>query len=238
MLNLVDIDIHYGAIHAIKKASISIEKGEIVAIIGSNGAGKSTLIKGICGIVPVPGGSISFNGELITNTPTHEVIKKGVSCAPEGRKIFPQLSVKDNLLLGSFTVKKEKDQNSQMFEYVLDTFPVLAKRQKQLGGTLSGGEQQMLAIGRAMMSRPKLLLLDEPSLGLAPIIVEEVFEIIKKLSASGVTILLAEQNAFQSLLIAHRAYVLELGQVKLSGSAEEVMGNSDVKHAYLGVKID
>ncbi|MDR0656906.1 MAG: ABC transporter ATP-binding protein [Treponema sp.] len=238
MLELRSIKINYGVIQVIKDINITINKGQIVTIIGSNGAGKSTLIKGISGMVPLAGGEIYFQDKKITHLHPHEIVKNGIICAPEGRRIFPEMTVEENLDIGAYARIKDKGTAEKIKKHVFELFPVLKNRSKQLGGTLSGGEQQMLSIGRAVMADPKLLLLDEPSLGLAPIIVQEVFDIIKQLNREGVTILLVEQNAFQSLQIASRAYVLEIGRIKLEGTTQEMMENEDVKSSYLGVKIN
>jgi branched-chain amino acid transport system ATP-binding protein len=188
--------------------------------------------------VPLTKGEIIFQNERIDSLPPHKIVKNGIICAPEGRKIFPEMTVEDNLDIGAYTCGKDKPKAEKIRKHVYETFPILKKRARQLGGTLSGGEQQMLAIGRAMMANPKLLLLDEPSLGLAPIIVEEVFEIIRNLNREGVTILLVEQNSFQSLQVSHRAYVLETGNIKIEGNAEDIMRNDNVRHSYLGVKVE
>lgn len=238
LLEIKDLIVNYGAVEAVRGVDIEVSEGEIVAIVGSNGAGKSTIIKSICGLVKPSGGSILYNGEEVGQVPSHKRTAKGIVCCPEGRRIFPEITVEDNLTLGAFCRRKEKGESARILEQVYDTFPRLDERKRQLGGTLSGGEQQMLAIGRAMMANPRLLLLDEPSLGLAPIVIDEVFDTIIKLNKGGTTILLVEQNAFMSLNNCDRAYVLENGKIKLSGTGQELLHNDDVRKAYLGVKSD
>jgi len=232
MLSIRDINVYYGAIHALKDVSIEVEKGEVVAIIGSNGAGKSTLLRTISGLLRPRTGEILLETERIDAIPAHEIVKKGISQSPEGRRIFTNMSVLENLQLGAFT-RQDAEVGKDM-DMVMQRFPRLRERIKQNAGTLSGGEQQMLAIGRALMSRPQLLLLDEPSLGLAPNLVAEIFKIVIDLNADGVTVLLVEQNAFRALEIAHRAYVLETGSVVLSDSGKNLLVNPKVKEAYLG----
>jgi branched-chain amino acid transport system ATP-binding protein len=232
MLSIRDINVFYGAIHALKDVSIEVEQGEVVAIIGSNGAGKSTLLRTISGLLRPRTGEIHLRDEKIDSMPPHEIVRKGISQSPEGRRIFTNMSVLENLQLGAFT-RQDADINKDMDE-VMRRFPRLKERIKQNAGTLSGGEQQMLAIGRALMSRPQLLLLDEPSLGLAPNLVAEIFKIVIDLNAEGVTVLLVEQNAFRALEIAHRAYVLETGSVVLSDTGKNLLVNPKVKEAYLG----
>lgn len=238
LLEMKNLVVNYGAVEAVRDVSIKVEEGEIVAIVGSNGAGKSTIIKSICGLIKPAGGTILYDGEELHSVPAHRRTAKGIVCCPEGRRIFPEISVEDNLILGSFCRRKQKKETEEILQQVYGTFPRLEERRRQLGGTLSGGEQQMLAIGRAMMAKPRLLLLDEPSLGLAPIIIDEVFDTILKLNKMGTTILLVEQNAFMSLSNCNRAYVLENGKIKLSGTGEELLHNDDVRKAYLGVKSD
>jgi branched-chain amino acid transport system ATP-binding protein len=232
MLSIRDINVFYGAIHALNDVSIEVEKGEIVAIIGSNGAGKSTLLRTISGLLRPKTGSITLEGEEIDTVPAHEIVRRGISHSPEGRRIFTNMTVLENLQLGAFT-RKDAEIGADMDE-VMRRFPRLRERIRQSAGTLSGGEQQMLAIGRALMSRPKLLLLDEPSLGLAPNLVAEIFKIVIDLNAEGVTVLLVEQNAFRALEISHRAYVLETGSIVLSDSGKNLLSNPKVKEAYLG----
>lgn len=232
MLELKEIDVYYGAIQALNKVSIEVQPGEIVAIIGSNGAGKSTLLRTISGLVRPQTGSLSYKGKDLNAMPAHEIVKLGISQAPEGRRIFTNMSVHENLQLGAF-IRKDGDIAKDM-EAVLERFPRLRERFKQNAGTMSGGEQQMLAIGRALMSRPEILLLDEPSLGLAPKLVAEIFQIVLDLNKEGRTILLVEQNANRALEIAHRAYVLETGNIVLSGSGKELKADPKVRAAYLG----
>lgn len=232
MLNVKGLNTHYGQIHALKGVDIHIARGEIVTLIGSNGAGKSTLLNTITGIVPASGGEIVFQGESITGRPPHVIVKKGISMAPEGREVFPGLTVAQNLRLGAYSKKGKPLEDS--FERVYALFPRLKERLTQVAGTLSGGEQQMLAIGRALMGDPILLLLDEPSLGLAPNLVLLIFDLIRDINRQGVTILLIEQNANAALSVANRAYVLETGSIALSGAAEELSRNDAVRRAYLG----
>lgn len=232
MLKIKNLNVYYGAIHALKSINIEIKEGEIVTLIGSNGAGKTSTLKAISGIIPCKSGTIEFEGKDITNVQPHKLVYAGIGHVPEGRRIFSELTVMENLELGAYT-RRDKEIKSD-FEKVFEKFPRLKERRKQDAGTLSGGEQQMLAIGRALMSRPKLLLLDEPSMGLAPIIVRQIFSTIKEINKSGTTILLVEQNANMALSIADRAYVIETGQIVNSGLAEDIKQNEDVKKAYLG----
>ena len=230
MLKANNISSYYGNIQAVDNISIEVNKGEIVSIIGSNGAGKSTLLMTLCGIVPAKSGSIFFNDIDISSLPTHEIIRMGVSQSPEGRRIFPKLTVYENLLIGD-PLKKEKDIN---LDFIFEIFPRLKERISQRGGTLSGGEQQMLSIGRALVSQPSLLLLDEPSLGLAPIIVKQIFDTIKRINKeNNTTILLVEQNAFGALKLSDRGYVLVNGKVTISGNSKELLENPEIKKAYL-----
>ena len=230
MLKANNISSYYGNIQALDNISIDVNKGEIVSIIGSNGAGKSTLLMTLCGIVPAKSGSIFFNDIDISSLPTHEIIRMGVSQSPEGRRIFPKLTVYENLLIGD-PLKKEKDIN---LDFIFEIFPRLKERISQRGGTLSGGEQQMLSIGRALVSQPSLLLLDEPSLGLAPIIVKQIFDTIKRINKeNNTTILLVEQNAFGALKLSDRGYVLVNGKVTISGNSKELLENPEIKKAYL-----
>lgn len=233
MLEVKDLQVNYGAIRALKGISFKVEKGSIVTLIGSNGAGKTTTLKAICGLVKAKAGRILLNGEEITNKSTNEIVSRKVTMVPEGRRIFPNLTVQENLLVGAFQ-RKDKDGIKQDMEWVFELFPRLKERINQKGGTLSGGEQQMLAIARALMSKPDLLMLDEPSLGLAPIIVEELFQVIGKIHQEGKTILLIEQNAYAALNIADYGYVLETGQIVLHGTGKELLDNEKVKQAYLG----
>jgi branched-chain amino acid transport system ATP-binding protein len=233
MLKIKDLSVFYGPIHALKGISIEVKEREIVTLIGSNGAGKSTTLGAITGLVKVTGGSIIFNGVNITNIMPYKIVQMGISLSPEGREVFPALTVEENLRLGAYT-RKNKSEIEESFERVYDLFPRLKERTRQTAGTLSGGEQQMLAIGRALMSQPKLLLLDEPSMGLAPNLVMMIFDLIESISKQGTTILLVEQNANMALSIAHRAYVLETGRIVISGSAQELAGDYRVRSAYLG----
>lgn len=233
MLKIKDINVFYGAIHAIKGASLEVNEGEIVTLIGANGAGKSTILRTISGLLQPKSGSITFEGRAIAGLPAHEIVKGGISQVPEGRRIFAEMTVAENLELGAFTRTDKEGIKSDM-EKVFGRFPRLKERISQLAGTLSGGEQQMLAMGRALMSRPRLLLLDEPSMGLAPLLIREIFTIIQDINKTGTTVLLVEQNANMALSIAHRAYVLETGRITLSGDAQELAASEDVRKAYLG----
>lgn len=233
MLTINDINVFYGAIHAIKGVSLEVNEGEIVTLIGANGAGKSTILRTISGLLKPKTGTIQFEGQEIAGMPAHEIVKTGISQVPEGRRIFAEMTVLENLELGAFT-RKDKDGIKADMELVFDRFPRLKERIGQLAGTLSGGEQQMLAMGRALMSRPRLLLLDEPSMGLAPLLIKEIFAIIQDINKTGTTVLLVEQNANMALSIAHRAYVLETGRITLSGDAKELAASDEVRKAYLG----
>ena len=233
MLKVEGINVYYGSIHALKGISVEVEQGEIVTLIGANGAGKSSILRTISGLISPKSGSITFEGKIISGVPAQEIVKLGVSQVPEGRRIFANMSVLENLELGAFLESDKKKEKKRM-AMVFERFPRLAERKSQSAGTLSGGEQQMLAMGRALMSKPKLLLLDEPSMGLAPILVKEIFNIIKEINETGTTILVVEQNAHMALSIAHKAYVLETGKIVLSGTAAEVAASEDVKKAYLG----
>ncbi len=233
MLKIDNIHVYYGAIHALKGVSLEVHKGEIVTLIGANGAGKSTTLRTVSGLLAPKSGSISFLGENIAGMPAHEIVKHGISQVPEGRRIFAEMSVQENLEMGAFT-RKDKAGVEKDFEIVYNRFPRLKERRKQQAGTLSGGEQQMLAMGRALMSRPKLLLLDEPSMGLAPLLIKEIFSIIEDINREGTTVLLVEQNANMALSIAHRAYVMETGRITLQGAAKELAASEDVRKAYLG----
>ena len=233
MLKIDNIHVYYGAIHALKGVSLEVKAGEIVTLIGANGAGKSTTLRTVSGLLAPKSGSISFLGENIAGMPAHEIVKHGISQVPEGRRIFAEMSVQENLEMGAFT-RKDKEGVEKDFEIVYNRFPRLKERRKQQAGTLSGGEQQMLAMGRALMSRPKLLLLDEPSMGLAPLLIKEIFSIIEDINREGTTVLLVEQNANMALSIAHRAYVMETGRITLQGAAKELAASEDVRKAYLG----
>ena len=232
ILKVDNINVYYGAIHAIKGISFHVDEGEVVTLIGANGAGKSTTLQTISGLLRSRTGSIEFNGENISHLPSHKIVQRGLAQVPEGRRIFLQMTVQENLDMGAYT-QSGTGVNEEL-EKVFETFPRLAERRKQIAGTLSGGEQQMLAMGRALMSKPKLLMLDEPSMGLAPILVEQIFEIIKQLHANGTTILLVEQNAQMALSVADRAYVLETGKISLSGTGKELAESDSVRKAYLG----
>ena len=234
MLNIKQLNVHYGAIHALKDVSIAVKPGEVVTIIGSNGAGKSTLMKAISGLERITSGSIQFAGDDITSLPAHQRVGRGVAQSPEGRQVFADQSVLDNLMLGAYLHTQHDAQVAADLETQFNTFPRLRERKDQLAGTLSGGEQQMLAISRALMARPKLLLLDEPSLGLAPLIVKDIFSVIKTLKARGITILLVEQMALQALKVADRAYVLKNGEISSSGLAQDMLNDPAVREAYLG----
>jgi branched-chain amino acid transport system ATP-binding protein len=233
MLEIRDINVHFGVIHALKGISLTVADGEIVTLIGANGAGKTTTLHTASGIKKATSGSIWWGGQDITNKSARDRVKLGISQAPEGRRIFSTLTVLENLELGAY-LRRDKSGIARDIENVYERFPILADRRKQTAGTLSGGEQQMLAIGRALMSRPKILFLDEPSMGLAPLLVLEIFNIIRDINASGTTILLVEQNARMALQIAHRAYVLENGSIVLSGTGAELMQSEEIKKAYLG----
>lgn len=235
MLKIKNIQTYYGNIQALKNISIEVKEGEIITLIGANGAGKSTTLMSLSGVVPVRSGSIEFMGQDITNKNPDEIVAMGVSQVPEGRRIFPLLTVQENLDMGSF-LRKDKVEIKRDLEYMFELFPRLAERRNQQGGTLSGGEQQMLAISRALMARPKLLLLDEPSLGLAPIFVQQIFNIINRVNKeNNTTVFLVEQNAYMALKIAHRGYVLETGRITMTNDASVLLNDENVKKAYLGV---
>lgn len=233
LLEIKDLEVYYGMIQAIKGISFEVRQGEVIALIGANGAGKTTTLQTITGMIPSKKGTITFNGVDITRIPGHKIVPMGMAHVPEGRRVFAQLSVLDNLKLGAFT-RKDKAEINETLQMVYKRFPRLEERKGQMAGTLSGGEQQMLAMGRALMSKPGIILMDEPSMGLSPIFVAEIFDIIKEISASGTTVLLVEQNAKKALSIADRAYVLETGKIVLSGMAEELLHDESVKKAYLG----
>jgi len=233
MLKIDQLYVNYGAIKALKSISCSVETGEIVALIGANGAGKTTILNAISGIIPIFSGTVAFLDETISGIPPHEIVKRGISQVPEGRRVFANMSVLENLEMGAY-IRNDKSAILEEIDQVFARFPRLFERKKQLAKTLSGGEQQMLAMGRALMSRPKLLLLDEPSMGLAPMLVEQIFSIIQEINAGGTTIMLVEQNANMALSIAHSAYVLETGEVVLQGPAKELAANPEVRKAYLG----
>lgn len=232
VLTVKNINVYYGAIHAIKGISFDVNRGEIVTLIGANGAGKSTTLHTISGLLRSKTGDIEFLDSSIAKTPAHKIVSKGISHVPEGRRIFQGMTVEENLQMGAFVTKP--DRIAHNLEYVYDQFPRLKERTRQIAGTLSGGEQQMLAMGRALMSDPRLLMLDEPSMGLAPILVDQIFEIIQNLNKAGTTILLVEQNAQMALSVADRAYVIETGRITLSGTGEELAKSDEVRKAYLG----
>jgi branched-chain amino acid transport system ATP-binding protein len=234
MLEVDDIEVRYGAIRALKGVSFTVAEGEVVALLGANGAGKTTTQKTVSGMLRPSLGQIRYQGRRIDGIPAHELIQLGICHVPEGRHVFPRMSVAENLEMGAFRFKRP---DQQVFDHVLDLFPRLRERLKQLGGTLSGGEQQMLAIGRALMGKPRLLLLDEPSMGLAPMIVKQIFDIVAEINGDGVTVLLVEQNAAQALALADRGYVLETGEIVLQGTGSELLADDRVRAAYLGEEI-
>ena len=233
LLEVNGLEVYYGVIQAIKGISFTVEQGEVIALIGANGAGKTTTLQTITGLIPSKAGTILYEGKEITRLPGHKLVPMGIAHVPEGRRVFAQLSVLQNLRLGAYT-RRDKNEVEKTLEVVYSRFPRLKERQNQLAGTLSGGEQQMLAMGRALMSHPKLIVMDEPSMGLSPIYVNEIFDIIKEINEGGTTVLLVEQNAKKALSIANRAYVLETGKIALSGDAKELMDDDSVKKAYLG----
>ena len=233
MLEVRDLEVCYGVIRAVKGVSFSVDKGEVIALIGANGAGKTTILHTITGLIPAKSGSILFEGKELTKTPAHKIVSMGMAHVPEGRRVFQQLSVLENLRLGAYT-RKDKAEVRESLERVYTRFPRLEERKNQIAGTLSGGEQQMLAMGRALMSNPRIVLMDEPSMGLSPLLVSEIFDIIRVISEGGTTVLLVEQNAKKALAIADRAYVLETGNITLSGKASDLMHDPSVQKAYLG----
>ena len=233
LLEVKDLEVYYGVIRALKGISFEVNKGEIVTLIGANGAGKTTTLQSIIGLIPSRGGTVIYNGKDITKTPCHKLVHLGMSQVPEGRRIFQELTVYENLMMGAYSMKDSSGFKNDI-EAVYTRFPRLSERRGQIAGTLSGGEQQMLAMGRAIMSHPKLLMLDEPSMGLSPLLVDQVFEIIKDINRDGTTILLVEQNAGKSLAISDRAYVLENGRIVLTGTGEELASSEMVQKAYLG----
>lgn len=233
LLEVTDLKVYYGVIQAIKGISFEVNQGEVVALIGANGAGKTTTLHTLSGLLPAKEGKIVFDGKDITKTPPHKIVSMGMAQVPEGRRVFQQLSVLENLKLGAYT-RSNKAEVSETLERVYERFPRLKERKNQVAGTLSGGEQQMLAMGRALMSKPRLILMDEPSMGLSPLLVSEIFDIIEEIRNSGTTVLLVEQNAKKALSIADRAYVLETGNITLSGPAEQLINDESVKKAYLG----
>ena len=233
MLKVTDLQVYYGVIQALKGISFEVNEGEVIALIGANGAGKTTILHTVTGLINQKAGKIEFEGKDISHTPAYKIIAEGMAHVPEGRRVFAELSVYDNLMMGAYT-RKDKKEIAETLAMVYKRFPRLEERKKQMAGTLSGGEQQMLAMGRALMSKPKIILMDEPSMGLSPIFVNEIFDIIKAVSASGTTVLLVEQNAKKALSIADRAYVLETGKIILEGDAKVLMNDERVKKAYLG----
>ncbi|MFY9397784.1 MAG: ABC transporter ATP-binding protein [Desulfomonilia bacterium] len=234
LLSTERLCISYGGIKALTDVSIHLDEGEIVTVLGANGAGKTTLLQAISGLATIASGTVNFHGETLNRVPAHEIVLKGISLSPEGRRVFPTLTVEENLTLGAYTHRKKKDKVRAARNRVFSLFPILSERRRQLSGTLSGGEQQMLAIGRALMSSPRVLLLDEPSLGLAPILVKQIFDIISEINAQGTSILLVEQNAHKALSIASRGYVLENGRVVASGSTASLRSDEKIQEAYLG----
>lgn len=233
MLKVTDLQVYYGVIQALKGISFEVNEGEVIALIGANGAGKTTILHTVTGLINQKAGKIEFEGKDISHTPAYKIVAEGMAHVPEGRRVFAELSVYDNLMMGAYT-SKDKKEIAETLAMVYKRFPRLEERKKQMAGTLSGGEQQMLAMGRALMSKPKIILMDEPSMGLSPIFVNEIFDIIKAVSASGTTVLLVEQNAKKALSIADRAYVLETGKIILEGDAKVLMNDERVKKAYLG----
>ena len=233
MLKVTDLQVYYGVIQALKGISFEVNEGEVIALIGANGAGKTTILHTVTGLINQKAGKIEFEGKDISHTPAYKIVAEGMAHVPEGRRVFAELSVYDNLMMGAYT-RKDKKEIAETLAMVYKRFPRLEERKKQMAGTLSGGEQQMLAMGRALMSKPKIILMDEPSMGLSPIFVNEIFDIIKAVSASGTTVLLVEQNAKKALSIADRAYVLETGTIILEGDAKVLMTDERVKKAYLG----
>ena len=233
MLEVKDLQVYYGVIQALKGISFHVEQGEVIALIGANGAGKTTTLQTLTGIIPAKAGSIIYEGKNLTKTPAHKIVEMGMAHVPEGRRVFADMSVYENLLMGAYT-RKDKNEIEESLANVYKRFPRLEERRNQMAGTLSGGEQQMLAMGRALMSKPKIILMDEPSMGLSPIFVNEIFDIIQAVSESGTTVLLVEQNAKKALSIADRAYVLETGKITMSGNAKDLLEDEAVKKAYLG----
>lgn len=233
LLKVTDLQVYYGVIQALKGISFEVNEGEIIALIGANGAGKTTTLHTVTGLLPAKSGSIEFAGKELTKTPPHKIVSMGMAHVPEGRRIFQELTVFQNLKLGAYS-RKDKKEIAENLSKVFARFPRLEERKNQIAGTLSGGEQQMLAMGRALMSNPKIILLDEPSMGLSPLFVSEIFDIIKEINKSGTTVLLVEQNAKKALSIADRAYVLETGSIAMEGNAHDMLNNDDIKKAYLG----
>ena len=235
MLKVRDLVVAYGGIEALKGISLDVPDGKIVTLIGANGAGKSTLLRSIIGLVKVKSGSVEYNGETLTGLNSQQIVSKGLTLVPEGRRVFPNLTVLENLRIGAY-MRKDEDGIAADIKRIYEIFPRLEERNWQMAGTLSGGEQQMLALGRALMSRPKLMMMDEPSLGLAPLVIKEIFNIIRSINENGTTVLLVEQNANMALKVAHHAYVLETGRIMMEGSGKELLENEEIKEAYLGKK--
>lgn len=233
LLNVENLVVSYGAVEVVRGVDFSVEEGEVVTVLGANGAGKTTILKAVCGLLPAKGGQVTYLGESISNLPPHEIVSKGIAMVPEGRQLFPHLSVKHNLMLGAYR-DVARQQWRELYEEILDMFPRLRERLTQLAGSLSGGEQQMVAIGRGLMSRPRLLIFDEPSLGLSPLLVEQMFQVIQDVAKRGVTVIIVEQNVFHTLQIADRGYILENGKVALSGTGKALLVDPKVKKAYLG----
>lgn len=233
MLEMIDVNVYYGAVHALKGISLKVNEGEIVTLIGANGAGKTTTLKTISGVLKPKVGKVTFDGKDLSKVNASNMVSLGMAHVPEGRRIFANMSIMENLEMGAFS-RKDKAEIKKDYEKIFETFPRLLERKNQMAGTLSGGEQQMLAIGRALMSRPKLLLLDEPSMGLAPLVVKQIFSIIEDINKNGTTVLLVEQNASMALKVAHRAYVIQNGYVEMEGDASELLNDESVKSAYLG----
>lgn len=233
MLKIDNLNVHYGAIHALKGLNIEVNQGEIVTLIGANGAGKTSTLRAISGLIPISGGTVTYEGKKISNIPAHEIVSLGISHVPEGRRVFANMSVMENIELGAF-LRKDKSGIKKDIEMVFDKFPRLKERMNQKAGTLSGGEQQMLAMGRGLMIRPKLMLMDEPSMGLAPLIVKDIFDIIREINSTGTTVLLVEQNAHMALSVANQAYVLETGNIVIKGNAQELLNDDSIRSAYLG----
>ena len=235
MLKVRDLVVAYGGIEALKGISIDVPDGQIVTLIGANGAGKSTLLRSIIGLVKVTSGSVEYNGEPLVGLNSQQIVSKGLTLVPEGRRVFPNLTVLENLRIGAY-MRKDEDGIAADIKWVYEIFPRLEERHWQMAGTLSGGEQQMLALGRALMSRPKIMMMDEPSLGLAPLVIKDIFNVVRRINESGTTVLLVEQNANMALKVAHHAYVLETGMIKMEGSGKELLENEEIKEAYLGKK--
>jgi branched-chain amino acid transport system ATP-binding protein len=238
MLKINKINVFYGNLQVLRDVSLNINKGEVVAMIGANGAGKTTIIKTISGILKPSSGDVLFEGENLAKLKIPKITARGIAQCPEGRRIFPQLTVEENLLMGSYTRNDDKASKAKDYEWVHSLFPILAERRKQLAVTLSGGEQQMLAMGRALMAKPKLMLLDEPSMGLAPMLVKSIYDIVKTINKEGISVFVVEQNAFMALTHADRVYVLESGKIVLHGTGKELLNNAEIKHFYLGRKVE